>query len=120
MVINGKERGFRYTVRANIKLAKHYPGGNSQRFPELLDNEEKFTNFIVDAAVVMNASYENKKKIEDEDYTPCYLTKEEIDDMEMKDFRELTREILGVLTEDAKPTIETKEPKGKKKQSKVQ
>lgn len=114
---NGKELGFRRTVFANAKIAELLPGRNLQRFGEVFETGDyiKQQEFMVQFILAMNEGYEQAKRLNDPNYTPAPITKDEL--LYGADFDELTRIFLAaadVFNGDAATTVKTVPKPGKK------
>ena len=83
MIINGKDRGFFYSVGAHLAIGDL-----------ALEKAKKNGSIraVVQSAVIMNKAFEDRKALEDPDYKPEYLTLAEVELLPLHKMRELSAE----------------------------
>ena len=101
MIINGKERGFRYNVWASGKIAKLTATGEIRK--------------------IMNTAFEKHKQLRanarGEDYATDILDIADINDLTLKESTDLLEEIFRTMRKDSTGEIETEPVKTEKKTS---
>lgn len=115
--VKGKPYGLERNMGAEKDLMAICPNGSTQNLGKLFQGDEnKIVESYIQVAIILNKAYENKKKYEDSEYQPCYLTREDIlYGMSLEEFNHLGDEVNKCLTRDAKTTVEAEEPKSSKK-----
>lgn len=90
MEINGKERGFFYSVGAHLAMG------------DLALEKAKANGSIravVHSAVIMNKAFEDRKALDDPEYKPDYLTLEEVNLLPMWRLKELSETTEAAIRE---------------------
>ena len=121
MLVNGREVGFRRSVRASADLAEICPGKNIERFGELISGKDATTATSVAAlaalaAVISEAWCKHMTKMGEE--APEPLTIDEILDLEEDEYNKVITEASNCFRKDGERTVEAK-PAPKKKQGSV-
>lgn len=115
--VKGRPYGLERNMGAERELMEICPDGTTQNLIQLFQGSEaKIVDTYITVAIILNKAYEERKKYEDPEYVPCYLTREDIMyGMTIEEFNELGSEINRVLTRDNRTTVEAEEPKKSKK-----
>lgn len=123
MVINGKQRGFRYNVWASGKIAKLTATGEIKSVVDDLQNDARAADLLPEVAIIMNTAFErhklNRARARGEDYTIDIITAEEVEDLTILESTELLREVFRVMKEDSTGEVETEPIKTGKKTEKT-
>lgn len=102
MLINGKERGFFYSVGAHLAMGD-------------LEMEKAKANgrirAVVHSAVIMNKAFEDRKAMDDPDYKPDYLTLEEVNLLPMYRLKELSETTETAIREGMQIEVEAESKK---------
>lgn len=115
MEINGREVKFMRTVYAQCKIADICPEQDSSRMAELFSgNYQQSQRQSAKFMAFLSEGYEQNRKFAEPGYTPRPLTEDEALSLFDEDFTALFNEAFAAWTGN-KPTIETEQPKGKKK-----
>ena len=120
MVINGKERKFRYSVWASGKIAALTPVGNVNTVIKQLENDRFSGEVLPQIACIMNRAYEMWRKFkaqaEGEAYEPDIMEPEEVEILTVLETQELTKELIETMARDSVGEIQTEpvKTKGKK------
>lgn len=124
MVINGKDRGFRYNVWASGKIAKLTASGEIKSVVDDLQNDARAAEMLPQVAIIMNTAFErhkhNRAVARGEDYAMDILTVEEVEDLTILESTELLREVFRVMKEDSTGEVETEPIKTGKKTAKAE
>lgn len=118
MKYNGREIGFKRTVGAISDLVKLAPNGRVDRLGEIFSEDnlgltlESGAKFLA----ILNKWYEKSLVFDNKDYVPDPVPEEWFMMLDMDAFTELMNEAMKSFEDDDKPTIETAELKGKKKE----
>lgn len=123
MIINGKERGFRFNVWASGKVGKLVPSGAIKDVMEAMQNDAKAAEILPQLAVILNTAFERHKEniagAKGEEYTADIMTEDDVTDMTVLESQELTLELFTVMHNDSTPTVETEPIKTGKKTEKT-
>lgn len=119
MIINGKERGFRYNVWASGKIAKLTATGEIKDIMNEIQNDARAADLIPQIAIIMNTAFEKHKQMKatarGEDYATDILDISEINDLTVKESTDLMKEIFRIMKADGTGEIETEPVKTGKK-----
>lgn len=108
MEIHGREVRFRRTVLGNCKIADNSPGGDINRFNELLTGD--YATAQRAAAVFMAAmseGYEMARQYDEPGYTMRPLSVDEALILDTDEFNALFAEAMGAFAADGETTVET-------------
>ena len=118
MNINGREIGFRRSVRATADLSEICPGKDLNRMGEMITGKNATTaqtlTLFAAMVVVLNQAYERHLNKEDPEHEPNPLTIEDVMDLDEQTFNDLVMAAFAVFKSDAVRTVNAK-PAGKKK-----
>lgn len=121
MIINGKERKFRYNVWASGKIAKLTATGEIKDIMNEIQNDARAADLIPQIAIIMNTAFEKHKQMKatarGEDYATDILDISEINDLTVKESTDLMEEIFRTMKADGTGEIETEPVKTEKKTS---
>lgn len=121
MIINGKERGFRYNVWASGKIAKLTATGEIRKIMEDLQNDARAAELLPQVALIMNTAFEKHKQLRanarGEDYATDILNIADINDLTLKESTDLLEEMFRTMRKDSTGEIETEPVKTEKKTS---
>lgn len=121
MIINGKERRFRYNVWASGKIAKLTATGEIRSIVEELQNDARAAELLPEVAYIMNTAFEKHKQLRanarGEDYATDILDIADINDLTLKESTDLLEEIFRTMRKDSTGEIETEPVKTGKKTS---
>lgn len=107
MIVHDKDRRFKLTVGASMKIAELCPDGDMNRLKEVLTGSyASIMKNVVAIILALQAGYEDAKAYDDPTYTPDYMTEEEIATLEPADFQRLETEAIAAYVADSKPTVE--------------
>lgn len=99
MIINGKERKFRYNVWASGKIAKLTATGEIKDIMNEIQNDARAADLIPQIAIIMNTAFEKHKQMKatarGEDYATDILDISEINDLTVKESTDLMKEIFS-------------------------
>ena len=117
MIIRGKERGFELNVQSHAEIEKLCENENFNNFNKIFDGKTQGENIQMDMriACIMNKGYEDRKAYEDPNYTPVYLTMEDMRFMKIVDVQKLERELIKAIAAGNETTVEGEPPKAGKK-----
>lgn len=119
MIINGKERKFRYNVWASGKIAKLTATGEIKDIMNEIQNDARAADLIPQIAIIMNTAFEKHKQMKatarGEDYATDILDISEINDLTVKESTDLMKEIFRTMKADGTGEIETEPVKTEKK-----
>lgn len=111
MIINGKERKFRYNVWASGKIAKLTATGEIKDIMNEIQNDARAADLIPQIAIIMNTAFEKHKQMKatarGEDYATDILDISEINDLTVKESTDLMEEIFRTMKADGTGEIET-------------
>ena len=123
MIINGKERGFRYNVWASGKIAKLTATGEIKDIMNEIQNDARAADLIPQIAIIMNTAFEKHKQMKatarGEDYATDILDISEINDLTVKESTDLLEEIFRTMRKDSTGEVETEPIKTGKKTEKT-
>lgn len=115
MVIHGREISFLRTVAVNCKIADLCPNGDLDNIKDLFDGSyQKSQTTAAKFISLMNEGYEMNRKFSEPGYEPSVITPEELLYLSDEEFGQAFAEATDAFAGE-KPTVETEEPKGKKK-----
>lgn len=122
MVIHGKERKFKLTVGASVKIAELCPDGELCRIEELLRAPyAAATTSIMQIIAEMNRGYEEAKSYEEPGYAADPITVKELETLTAAELLALQTEALRAFRGDSTPTVEVEPDKNaKKKENEIQ
>lgn len=124
MIINGKERKFRYNVWASGKIAKLTATGEIKDIMNEIQNDARAADLIPQIAIIMNTAFEKHKQMKatarGEDYATDILDISEINDLTVKESTDLMKEIFRTMKADGTGEIETEPVKTEKKTEPVE
>lgn len=118
MLVNGREVGFRRSVRASADLSEICPGKNIERFGELITGKDattatQLTALAAMASVLSEAWCKHRAKSGADD-VPEPLTIEEILDLDEDEYNVVITEASNAFRKDIEHTVEAR-PAPKKK-----
>ena len=116
MTIGGHEIRFMRTVLANCEIAKECENRDIANFDKLLQGDTA-TSYHAQAIFILalQKGWEMHEKFNNADYTPVYLTEEELMLLDPVEFNDLMEEAFRVFGADAAQEIEVQETKEAKK-----
>ena len=121
MIINGKERKFRYNIWASGQIAKLTATGEIRSIVEELQNDARAAELLPQVAVIMNTAFEKHKQLKaiarGENYATDILDIVEINDLTLKESKDLMEEIFRTMRIDSTGEIEAEAVKTGKKTS---
>lgn len=121
MIINGKERKFRYNIWASGQIAKLTATGEIRSIVEELQNDARAAELLPQVAHIMNTAFEKHKQLKaiarGEDYATDILDIVEINDLTLKESTDLMEEIFRTMRIDSTGEIEAEAVKTGKKTS---
>ena len=112
MRIRGKERGFELNVQSHGEISELCRDKDFANFGELFSGTQT-ENLKMDMqiAVIMNKGFEDHKAFENPNYTPDYLTMDDMKFLTMPQIQELERTLMMAVTSDQATENEAEEPK---------
>lgn len=121
MIINGKERKFRYNIWASGQIAKLTATGEIRSIVEELQNDARAAELLPQVALIMNTAFEKHKQLKaiarGENYATDILDIVEINDLTLKESTDLMEEIFRTMRIDSTGEIEAEAVKTGKKTS---
>lgn len=116
MIIRGKERGFELNVQSHAEIEKLCENEDFNNFTKLFDGKTQGENIQLDMriACILNKGYEDRKAYEDPNYSPVYLTLEDMQFMKITDVQKLEQELSKVIIAGNETTVEGEPPKAEK------
>ena len=116
MNIRGKERGFELNVQSHAEIEKLCENENFNNFMKIFEGKTQRENIQMDMriACIMNKGYEDRKAYEDPNYTPVYLTMEDMRFMKIVDVQKLEKELIKAIAAGNETTVEGEPPKAGK------
>lgn len=116
MIIRGKERGFELNVQSHAEIEKICEGGDFSNFMKLFDGKTQGENVQLDMriACILNKGYEDRLAYEDPNYSPVYLTMEDMRFMKIVDVQKLEQELIKAVIAGNETTVEGEPPKPEK------
>lgn len=117
MLVNGRDIGFRRSVRASADLAEICPGKKIERFGELVEGKDATTATMLTALAAMAAVLSEawcKNRAKTEDNVPEPLTIEEVLDLDEDEYNRVIAEASNVFRKDGEHLVEAR-PAPKKK-----
>lgn len=107
MIVHGKERNFKLTVGAALAIANLCPGGDLERLDEVLSgNYAKIINNVVSVVLALQAGAEDARKLDEPDYTPDYMTADELLALEPHEFKAIEQAAIFAYKADITPNVE--------------
>ena len=101
MRIRGKERGFELNVQSHGEISELCRDKDFANFGELFGGTQT-ENLLMDMqiAVIMNRGFEDHKAFENPNYTPEYLTMDDMKFMTMPQIQELETALMMAVAAD--------------------
>ena len=117
MIIRGKERGFELNVQSHAEIEKLCENKDFDNFMKLFDGKTQGENIQMDMriACILNKGYEDRLAYEDPNYSPVYLTMEDMRFMKIVDVQKMERELIKAISAGNETTVEGEPPKAGKK-----
>lgn len=117
MIIRGKERGFELNVQSHAEIEKLCENEDFNNFTKIFKGKTQGENVQMDMriACILNKGYEDRKAYEDPNYSPVYLTMEDMRFMKIVDVQKMEQELIKVIIADNETTVEGEPPKAGKK-----
>ena len=115
MIIRGKERGFELNVQSHGEISELCENKDFANFGKLFGGTQT-ENLKMDMqiAVIMNRGFEDHKAFENPNYTPEYLTMDDMKFLTMPQIQELETALMMAVAADQATEIEAEEPKPEK------
>lgn len=113
MIIRGRERGFELNVQSHAEIESICEGNDFGNFMKLFDGKTQGENIRIDmqVACILNKGYEDRLAYEDPDYTPVYLTMEDMRFMKISDVQQMEQELIKAIVAGSETTVEAEPPK---------
>ena len=113
MIIRGKERGFELNVQSHAEIEKLCENEDFSNFMKLFEGKRQGENIQTDMqiACILNKGYEDRLAYEDPNYSPVYLTAEDMRFMKIADVQKLEKELIKAIIAGNETTVEGEPPK---------
>lgn len=113
MIIHGKERGFRFTIRASIEMAELCPDKDISRMGELLDGKsfQEMALQVAKLAIIMNKADEEAVAYEGTRERIEPITEDEMMTLTTEEFTAVQQEIFKAYGADTTRTVEVEPSK---------
>lgn len=119
MLINGKDRKFRYTVGASVKIAEVLCPDQNIMYLNSVIMEKNYRKAVANfylMAIIMNEQYELSLHRSDPKHKMLpNLTVDDLADLNIEDFDKLETEVLDAIEKGSRQLVETKPSESKKK-----
>ena len=120
MIVNGKERAFKLTVGASLAIANICPDGDLERLDEALTgNYAKIINNVVAVILALQKGAEDARALAEPDYTPDYMTADEVLALEPAELKTLERAAISAFKADSKTSIEVDSKKNRRPSGRI-